>query len=567
MSRKLLLADDSVTIQKVIEITFANQNFDLTMVGNGDDALEKARNDPPDIILADIIMPGKNGYELCRAVKQTPDLAHIPILLLVGSFEPFDEEKARAIGADGWIAKPFETQALIGKVQDLLEKASPPRAAAEPDANLAAEEDARPDLLFEEEEGLSFSVDLEEIAAPAAAAAPNIFADVEESGPSATLSDIRLPETQEKDSREELPEDFLTQDEPGSELPEPVEEAIERVPDFSFNADEGQPLSDGMVTVPESEFPFEFYSGPEKEEGAISTPAMKEETFSSIGEGSEFSPPSRQEEETLATEEVRFLSQPFSPGEEEEVLFLSEDDILVEEEDLSIPEETSYPDVKKVEEEQVPGNLALACQGLSEEEPSLAGEEATAEVEPMLIEEPLAEPESMFIEEPLPEPESIATEGPPAVSQLLFELEEPPEREDSDKEEVEFSVDTFAGEDLVEEETEPVAAEPVADLLKFDLSNEGGEDLQPETTLAVETAAEEDAAAPETVPAVAANAVEQKIASLGDEELYAIVERVAKDRLDKMALEILERIAWEVVPNMSESLIREEIRKIRELQR
>jgi CheY-like chemotaxis protein len=62
MSKKLLLADDSITIQKVIEITFANQDFDLTLVGNGDDAFEKAKNDPPDIILADIIMPGKNGY-------------------------------------------------------------------------------------------------------------------------------------------------------------------------------------------------------------------------------------------------------------------------------------------------------------------------------------------------------------------------------------------------------------------------------------------------------------------------------------------------------------------------
>ena len=75
MSKKLLLADDSVTIQKVIEITFANEDYDLTIVGNGDAALEKARLNPPDLILADIIMPGKNGYELCSVGPDQTDQA------------------------------------------------------------------------------------------------------------------------------------------------------------------------------------------------------------------------------------------------------------------------------------------------------------------------------------------------------------------------------------------------------------------------------------------------------------------------------------------------------------
>ncbi len=120
MKKKLLLADDSVTIQKVVQITFSHDDYDLTVVDNGDKAYEKARSQRPDLILADVFMPGKNGYELCAAVKNDPSLATVPVLLLTGTFEPFDEVKARSAGADRWIAKPFESQALIACVEELL---------------------------------------------------------------------------------------------------------------------------------------------------------------------------------------------------------------------------------------------------------------------------------------------------------------------------------------------------------------------------------------------------------------------------------------------------------------
>lgn len=139
MSRKLLLADDSITIQKVIGITFVNEDYTLAVADNGDAALEKARSDRPDLILADVFMPGKNGYELCAAVKADPSLAGVPVLLLTGTFEPFDEAKAQACGADGWIAKPFESQTLITRVKELLDKAwAAPAASAEPVATAAA---------------------------------------------------------------------------------------------------------------------------------------------------------------------------------------------------------------------------------------------------------------------------------------------------------------------------------------------------------------------------------------------------------------------------------------------
>ncbi|RME34148.1 MAG: response regulator, partial [Deltaproteobacteria bacterium] len=124
MGKRLLLADDSITIQKVIGITFANEDYELDIVDNGDAALERARATQPDLILADVYMPGKNGYELCQAVKNDPNLRRIPVLLLAGTFEPFDEDKARQAGADAWIAKPFESQALIDKVEELLAQAA-----------------------------------------------------------------------------------------------------------------------------------------------------------------------------------------------------------------------------------------------------------------------------------------------------------------------------------------------------------------------------------------------------------------------------------------------------------
>jgi CheY-like chemotaxis protein len=136
MSKKLLLADDSITIQKVIQITFAHEDYELTITDNGDTALAKAREIMPDLVMADVYMPGKNGYELTTAIKQDPSLQHVPVLLLAGSFEPFDEEQAKSCQADAWIEKPFESQTLIDKVAELLSAAlSSPQTeapAAEP---------------------------------------------------------------------------------------------------------------------------------------------------------------------------------------------------------------------------------------------------------------------------------------------------------------------------------------------------------------------------------------------------------------------------------------------------
>src|SRR5512137_2450084 len=121
MPKNLLLADDSITIQKMVAITFANEDYAVSVVNNGEDAVARARAARPDVILLDAVMPKKNGYEACEALKADPAMAGVPVIMLAGTFEPFDEARARAARADGVIQKPFETQALINKVRELVE--------------------------------------------------------------------------------------------------------------------------------------------------------------------------------------------------------------------------------------------------------------------------------------------------------------------------------------------------------------------------------------------------------------------------------------------------------------
>lgn len=123
MSKKVLLADDSVTIQKVISITLSGEDIDLTIVGDGKGLLSKAKEMRPDLLLIDISMPDKDGYQLCGEIKSNSALKGIPVLLLAGTFEPYDEEKGKRVGADDYIVKPFESQELIDKVNTLLAKA------------------------------------------------------------------------------------------------------------------------------------------------------------------------------------------------------------------------------------------------------------------------------------------------------------------------------------------------------------------------------------------------------------------------------------------------------------
>ena len=136
MSHTLLLADDSATIQRVVELAFANEDIDVVTVGDGARAIEAIARDEPDIVLADVSMPGKDGYEVASFVRSDPARARIPVVLLTGAFEPLDEARCGAIGRHEVLVKPFEPRQMIGRVRELLEL---PAASGAPDAVAAAE--------------------------------------------------------------------------------------------------------------------------------------------------------------------------------------------------------------------------------------------------------------------------------------------------------------------------------------------------------------------------------------------------------------------------------------------
>ncbi|HUQ30991.1 MAG TPA: response regulator [Pyrinomonadaceae bacterium] len=152
--RKLLLADDSATIQKVVGLTFRDEGLEVITVGDGRQAVEMLEEVAPDIVLADIFMPGLNGYEVCEHIKRNERFRHIPVMLLVGSFEPFDEAEARRVGADDYLTKPFQSiRTLIGKVGNLLSGGSTTSSAEATTRKLTApppeaEKENRPDEEF-----------------------------------------------------------------------------------------------------------------------------------------------------------------------------------------------------------------------------------------------------------------------------------------------------------------------------------------------------------------------------------------------------------------------------------
>src|SRR6267142_5362719 len=119
MGSRILLADDSITIQKVVNLTFADEGIEVVAVSNGDLAERRLNEVRPDLVLADIFMPGKNGYELCEFIKNS-QFRNVPVVLLVGAFEPFDQAEARRVRADAHLTKPFESRTLVETVRRLI---------------------------------------------------------------------------------------------------------------------------------------------------------------------------------------------------------------------------------------------------------------------------------------------------------------------------------------------------------------------------------------------------------------------------------------------------------------
>lgn len=139
MGKTILLADDSSTIRRIVELTFSDTEYRVETADSGAAAMEKLKALRPDLVLADVVMPGPTGYEICRSIKQSD--RPVPVVLLAGTFEPFDESRAVDCGADDHLVKPFESDLLREKVARLIAEAEAAAiAAAQPEPEPLPEE-------------------------------------------------------------------------------------------------------------------------------------------------------------------------------------------------------------------------------------------------------------------------------------------------------------------------------------------------------------------------------------------------------------------------------------------
>ncbi|NBD32171.1 MAG: response regulator [Cyanobacteria bacterium] len=118
----VLVVEDSVTQRQMISdlLKESGLNASVISVGDGVEALEQIKTEPPDIVVLDIVMPRMNGYEVCRQIKTDPNTENVPVIMCSSKGEEFDKYWGMKQGADAYIAKPFEPTELIGTIKQLL---------------------------------------------------------------------------------------------------------------------------------------------------------------------------------------------------------------------------------------------------------------------------------------------------------------------------------------------------------------------------------------------------------------------------------------------------------------
>jgi len=566
MPKTLLLADDSVTIQKVVGISFANEDITLLTVDNGDDAIARTRESRPDIVLADVVMPGMNGYEVCEAIKSDPQLAETPVLLLTGTFEAFDEERASRAGADGHITKPFEAQSLVDQVNARLAQAAAPTPGPEPapasvtpvsEVETPSPEDSlglhsAPETSPDGGEAFDFFDD--EITEPRDAPAP-------ESGAETVIvtDDLAVGEEAEDAFAFEVGEEPSTSSpsRPEPEIASPAEM-------MDLLAEQGMPPDATVAILPEEDAlssvltetpatspilgegdldgftpdePAEVSGAPVGDlppalpDDSLPTPAMQETPAPEAAPDAPIEAISGALEETVIFSNLGDDSLPVlaNGGSDDAVAAGNDaDDPLAEVAASDLAAEAVLDPASGRDFDVSSSDLGdpLEETAAAEEETPSPWQAQPPELEEAeLLSEPAeAEPSSSWPtqdETPLPWPAEEETPAPWPI--------EPPELEE---EEAELLTEP-APEDLPEPAPEPVATPA------------------------------EDAPAPSATSA-------PDLSPMAREQLHEALERIAWDafsdvteQIVKEALERIERVAWEVIPQMAEALIQEEIRKLK----
>jgi two-component system alkaline phosphatase synthesis response regulator PhoP len=117
---KVLVVDDEVYILHILDFILGAESYDVVTATNGEQALQKVRDEKPDLVILDIMMPKLDGYETCRMIKNDTDTKHIPVILLTAKGREIDQKLGREVGANDYITKPFSPNKLIERVQAIL---------------------------------------------------------------------------------------------------------------------------------------------------------------------------------------------------------------------------------------------------------------------------------------------------------------------------------------------------------------------------------------------------------------------------------------------------------------
>jgi CheY-like chemotaxis protein len=499
MGKTLLLADDSITIQKVVGIIFANEvaneDYRLFIVDNGNEALDMAREVRPDVLLVDALMPGKSGYEVCEEVRRDLALKDTPILLLVGAFEPFDEDKAKSSGADDFITKPFESQSLIDKVKALIAMAGERVVAVS--TQPLEEAPVAPPLQAVQEE-------------PPAAAAANLADQFK--------GYIHLGgEPEQPREAEPTASEVLTF--------EPVVASVEK---------ETEP--EGVILLSSVDV---VEAGPEDDPWGTFSEEVTE------GEPIQFGEILEEEEQTSAADAVDVI-EPFTFMDEEQAP--AEVELTHAEDEVLAPNEFHMPAMEERDiSEGVPASTGIA--GFTSEVRPIAAQEGKI----CLGDEPGASEKIETVEPAARESvmsESQAQDVMPSDDTIFHfapsEIFAPAEESLAAPDEIPASTESSLEPEIREGFEIPAPFGAVQDKEEFQFSPD-------EAFTPVEAAPAPQA----DVLAVPATPVETApVVSLTEEQLAAAITRISR--------EIIEKIAWDVVPDLAETIIKEEIRKIKE---
>lgn len=118
--KKILIADDNENIREALSYLLEDQGYKLWLAGDGTETLAKAKGIFPDILFLDVMMPGMNGYDVCRAVKDDPELKKTYVIMLTAKGQVAEQERGREAGADEYIVKPFSPMEILAKVKNIL---------------------------------------------------------------------------------------------------------------------------------------------------------------------------------------------------------------------------------------------------------------------------------------------------------------------------------------------------------------------------------------------------------------------------------------------------------------